>query len=151
MILPSWLNPYVWGGVAIALLLAFFYGIHVESNRFASYRAQVVAVGKMQNKATLDRIAGYKQLKKESEDGYKKRVADMQRTIDRVRRGANSSVLPATTGPAIANARICFDRTELDRAVREFTAEAAGLVAEGDTVRLKMDTAIEWGNKAWAK
>ena len=144
----NWLNPYMWGGVAVALFLAFIYGVHIESVRFAEFRAQVEVVGKAQEKRTLERTAFYKKVTKESDNEYKKRFVNLNGRIDsltkRLRTQPGGSVLPPVATNAPSPERACFDRPQLDRALRDFTAETAGLVGEGDKVRLKLDTAIQW-------
>mgnify|MGYP000867998209 CR=1 FL=1 len=135
-------------GLAIAL---FGYGwvkgaAHGEARLEAFKQAAAVEAGRAQALADARTLAD-KQRKEASDASYQKALAlagaDIQRMRDAAR--ADTYVVPASAPAAGSPDRACFNRAELDAAIRGFAEEAAVLVSKGATARLKLDEAIKWG------
>mgnify|MGYP001586371696 CR=1 FL=1 len=144
------LNPWallILGGIIVS---AFFYGLHIGNSRLESYQLAVKAVGQAQEERTLQRIKDDKRIKKEADDAHKikhdKLVAYNRALAAKLRKDAGGSVLPPAPAGTASPERATFDRAELDRALREFTAETAELLGEGDKAIIGLDAA-----RAWAK
>jgi hypothetical protein len=148
--LGAFANPWVLLGLLAALVSSFFYGVHMEAGRFESFKAQVKVVGDAQEKRAAQRGKDNKQLKKDADDDYKAKNAKLAASnaalVAKLQRGPGGSVLPARQQPVAPGSpdTLCFDRPELDGALRAFTAGAAGLVGEGEALKLKLDTGIDW-------
>jgi hypothetical protein len=141
-------NPWVLLALLGALVGSFLYGLHVGNSRLESYQAAVEAVGKAQEERTARRINADKRLKKEADRAHKDRLATANlraaALADQLRRAPSGSVLPAAPAGTASADRTTFDRADLDRALRDFTADTAGLIAEGDRHRIGLDTGKNW-------
>ncbi len=156
--LTAFLNPWVLLTLLGALLGSFFYGMHIESVKFAAFRAQVAVIGEAQNAKAAQKAKDDKALKKETDNVYKvendKLARDNAALGKRVREGAGSSYVSAGQQPAgskCPDGQACFDAREFDAALREsargtqsFAEATVGLVGEGASVALKLDTGIAW-------
>jgi hypothetical protein len=61
---------------------------------------------------------------------------------------ASSSYLPSPTSTTISSDLACFDRTELESAIRLFDDEVAGIVSKGDEATVDLNTAKRWATEA---
>ena len=97
----------------------------------------------MQEKAARELKA-----KEEADAQRTKETAALQRTIKRLR-DANSgpSLVPTAASCAGSTEVAAFQRAELDRALREFTAGVQELVAEGEQAVIDLDSAKGWALK----
>jgi len=142
------LNPWLLLILGALLVGSFFYGLHIGNERLESYKVAVAAVGQAQEERTAARVKADKKLKLEVDREWKSKlaVATARSTAlaTRLRADPGSSIVPAAPAGAASPARADFDRAELDRALREFTAATAGLVGEGDRAVTGLDAAKEW-------
>lgn len=84
-------------------------------------------------------------LREEANAAYTEKINNLNADIKRLRAQRTSSgYLPAATKAASSTNRICFDRSQLDRALSAFGDGAAGIIAEGDHYRIGLDTAKTW-------
>lgn len=91
---------------------------------------------------------------KESTDKNRKEQSDAEnkRSLDRLRADnqrlrdarAGGSFVPAATPGAGRADLACFDRPELEHALRGFDSEVQGLIDEGDEAAVNLDTARTW-------
>lgn len=113
--------------------------MQAEYNKF---RSDVEAIAAEQERKANESIARWKKLK-EKVDAENKMLRDNNAVLSKRLLDARSSsgYLPAPApGSASAN-RISFDRAELDGAIRRLDAGVQGLIDEGDTARINLDTA----------
>lgn len=126
---------------------AFFYGLHLGNSRLESFRTAVAAVGEAQEKITAARIKRDKRLKQEIDREHTKRVTALSARIvtlvGELRNNASGSVLPAPA-PGAEGTDITFDRPQLDRALRNFTAGVAEIVGDGAKAVEDLNAAKGW-------
>lgn len=70
--------------------------------------------------------------------------ADIKRLRDQ---RAGSSIVPAAAAGASRPDLACFDRSELERAIRAFDADIQGLVDEGSAATVNLDSAKKWAQR----
>lgn len=144
-------NPWVLLTLLAALVGAFGFGVYLEAGRFEAFKVTVASVGKAQEQRAHDRAVLNKNLKKEADDAYKlkagKLLAGNAALAKCLQVGAGCGFVPARQQPVgskCPDGQVCYDAGELDAAIRKFAARTAGLVGEGETLKLKLDTGIEW-------
>jgi hypothetical protein len=139
---------------AIALLFGTVYisgCVHGEKEATAAletFKAQVAAEGRAAQ-AAADATKAKDIARKEASDAsYRKALVVLGADIERMRRArASANPVPATPPDSkCPDGWACFDRAELESAIRRLDAGVSGIVAEGDSVRLRLDTAIRWAN-----
>lgn len=130
------------------LTLGYVKGCTDEKHRFDEYKVAVKAVGQAQE-AWATALGKLNRKRKDIANAENLKLrADLTLTTDRLRvaRAGSRYVPPAAPGakrPDIAP----FDRAELERAIRVFADEAAGIVEEGDKARIDLDTAKRWAQE----
>ena len=112
---------------------------------YATYKTGVETLGRAAQEAAAKQ-ALHDRKNKERTDAEVKRAGaahklDVARVLDGIARG--SYVPPAASAPGDTG-RACFDRAELDAAVRDFARGTAGLVGEGSEAVIKLDALKEW-------
>ena len=143
------MNPLAIAPWAIAAILAaggFAYVVHCNNNARFITAQKVLAeeqVKRMQEKAARDVKA-----KEEADAQRTKDTAALQRTIKRLR-DANSgpSLVPTAASCAGSTEVAAFQRAELERTLRDFTAGIQELVAEGEQAVIDLDSAKGWAVK----
>lgn len=147
------------GALVIALLLYGYietlrlerdHAYKVEAQAKADlllFKTEVAALGK---KAESDKNA------KEAADQLKKEKADAENSaalavlagdIKRLRdeRDSRASTIPERpAGSKCPDGQACFDRAELERALRDYRSEVRRLVDEGAAVTIDLNTAKRW-------
>jgi len=85
---------------------------------------------------------------KENADAENKRLRDdlsaARRRLRDNRARPDSGVVPRAAAGSVSPERAAFDRAELDRALRAFTAGVEELVGEGAEAIVDLDTAKKW-------
>lgn len=121
------------GDLARAELQAFVAQVQAEGEAAERGRKtrELREAGK---KKEADRLAGVELARLESDN---RRLRN-----ERARR----SVVPQAAPNAQRPDRICFIRSELERALREFEAGVGTLLEEGDECRVKLDNAKQWAD-----
>jgi hypothetical protein len=77
-------------------------------------------------------------------------MAALRAERDRLRRdraGARGGVVPPAPAGTRDPATACFDRPQLERAIRDFEAGVEGLIEQGDEARVGLDGAKRWAQK----
>lgn len=115
--------------------------------KFDGFVATTRATGEAAQTAANLREAADKS-KKEHADAENKRSLDRLRADNQRLRDARAggSFVPAAAPGAGRPDLACFDRPELEHALRGFDSEVQGLVDEGDEAAVNLETA-----KAWAQ
>jgi hypothetical protein len=112
---------------------------------FAGFTATVKAQGEAAEKLAVAQAAEDKRKKESSDHEYKIALAaltaDNQRMRDeRARRGYVPAAPASSQSPDLA----CFDRIELEQALRRFDEGITGIIAEGDAGAVALNSAREW-------
>ena len=139
------MSPTTIAGWAIAGVLATGgFAYVVKCSRDARFKAEAIAIAEQQIKE-LEKIAASNLKAKEAADAQReKESAALQRTIKRLRDNSSASLVPATASCAGSADTAAFDRAELDRALRDFTAGVQDLVGEGQQAVIDLDAAKAW-------
>lgn len=124
----------------------------VQGLRLAALQAEYdgfVATGKVQGEAAKKladaKAAEDKRNKESSDHEYQTTIASLRADVKRMRddraRGRFVPAAPAgSRNPGIA----CFDRAELEQALRRFDAGVSGLVEQGDADAVGLNVARSW-------
>ena len=149
--LGAFANPWVLLVLLVMLVGSFLFGVHMEAGRLEAFEAQVKVVGDAQNRRAAQRVKTNKRLLKEANDAYKVKYAGLSSTISNLQRrllaDPGSGFVPPgqqPVGSQCPHGQVCYDAAEFDRALRGFATEVAGIVGEGETLKLKLDTAVTW-------
>lgn len=142
-------NRFVIAGLAFALLGAWGawnrHQLTSVTAEYESFKVATIAAGIAAQQAADARIAADKANKEKADATLKTRIANLAADNKRLRDNSGSSSLPARPADTGCPENLaCFDRGELDTAIRKFTQDVAGIVAEGAEVRLRLTTAMEW-------
>ena len=142
-------NRFVIAGLAFALLGAWGawnqHRFNAVTAEYESFKVATKAAGIAAQQAADARIAADKANKEKADATLKTRIANLAADNKRLRDNSASSSLPARPADTgCPETLACFDRGELDTAIRRFTQDVAGIVAEGAEVRLRLTTAMEW-------
>lgn len=139
-------------GIVIAAIIAAVGGYvwHCESvkTEYAVFKSNVELLGKKAEADRIKREAEDKRAKENADAEHAKTVADLGAVTKRLRdarasRGFLPSPAPAAKRPDI----LTFNRGELDAALRRLDDGVSGLVAEGDSARIDLDTAKNWAKE----
>jgi hypothetical protein len=142
------LNPWILLAAGGALVGAFLYGLSVGHDRLEAYEMKVAAAGAAQEQRAQERVRHGKIIKEKTDaqndrdlSALSTRIAALvkQLSVD-----PGGSLLPAPGSGAEGAQSITFDRAELDRTLRVFTAGTATLVGEGEKAVIDLDAAKRW-------
>ena len=145
------------GGILVAVAASLWlHGCHTGTSHqeaktaavraaYHGFRADTERLGVAAQERTASRELAYKLNKERADEESARSLAALRADRDRLRRARPSGdFVPRTAAIAGSPDRACFDRPELERAIREFDTEVAGLIGQGDETRLKLDSAIRW-------
>jgi hypothetical protein len=86
--------------------------------------------------------------KKESDDEYENRISGLTADVKRLRNTRSSgSFVPSAASTTGSPDTACFDRPQLERAIRNFDSGLQGLVDEGSKSSIGLDVAKQWATK----
>ena len=131
-------------------------GSQIANDKLTQYRAQVEAAGKQAQRDADIKAAKDRDNAHASDLSYSKALVALGSDIERLRRarsypGPLAAPAPSTVCPEGLR---CLDREEFDTALSRYweaerrSEEAIdGLIAEGATLKLRMDEAISWANR----
>ena len=143
---------YIKLGLVSAIVAAvYFFGHHQgyqgEHDKFTTFKAQVAEVGKIQESESKAKDLAYQQLKEKSDAENKHLKSD---NLDLSRRLLNnrthSGYLPKAPPTSKRADAACFNRLQLEQAIRQLDTGVQSLITEGDSARIDLNTA-----KAWAQ
>lgn len=139
--------PLTWI-VAVAFAVSVGgYVWHCEKSKdnFKKLVYQLEAQAKEQEKRNKERADQQAKAKEEADAKAKRDTAQLHRTIARLRdERSRASLVPAAPAASDDPARACFDRAELDGALRKFEEGITGLLAEGEQAVIGLDAAKAW-------
>lgn len=145
-----------WAAVAAGVVIAGLgIALKVQSARlescqseYATFKAEVKALGEAAIKAAKQREADDKKRKEAADAENAKVRRDMAGVYDAYKRlrdqRAASGFVPAAAPGAVRPDRACFNRAELERTLGVIDAGGAGIAKEGDDARVDLDTAKRW-------
>ena len=113
---------------------------------FEQFKGVTKAIGQIYKDKAKRIEAEYKALTKRTDDAHKKDTADLRADADRLRKQLNSgggglSGIPANPQrPDLA----CFERSQLDSAIRQYQSDLLGIAQKGAQATLDLDTAKSW-------
>lgn len=88
-----------------------------------------------------------KHAKETSDRDYQTTIANLRDDVKRMRNArSRSDFLPATTASSGSSRLACFDRIELEQALRRLDDGVSGLVEEGDANTIALNVAREWAS-----
>ena len=133
------------------------FGVKRESARtegvkadYLQFRQNVETAGKLAQQNADIVAARNAEKAKASDESYSKALSVLGTDLERLRKRTDSGSysLPAPAPSATCpEGQRCFDRREFDTALRSFEEEIDGFVAEGSTLKLRMDESIKWANR----
>jgi hypothetical protein len=142
----SFLLAY-WRVAVVSLLAAAIGGylLHCENTK-RSY-AEASAAGQRQAAENARQALRDLKNKERSDENYQRSLSRLRADVKRLR-NSSGNLLPTAAGSASSpdRTRVCFDRGELDLALRRFTAGIEGIITEGAAAIIGLDEA-----KAWAR
>ena len=139
-----------YGAYALVLGACWTHGCHYGEQRisadYANFRINTEIVGKQAQREADERKALDERRKAASDESYSKALTVLSADLERLRRARASAdyLPPAPADTKCPEGWACFDRTELQQAIRQLDEGVSGLLAEGDSVRLQLSTAIDW-------
>ncbi len=149
-------NPYT---LLAALLLGLGMGggaaWHVQGLKLTAVKAeykgfvaQVEAAGKAAEKEAARVIAAGKEAKQKADDENKVTITQLNADIVRLRNSRTSrGYVPASSASSNRPDLACFNRGELEHAIRQLDDGVSRLLAEGDASALNLNTAKLWALK----
>lgn len=144
------LSPLQWGTIGMILALAL--GVYVQTTRLESAQTalitlttQVKTIGDQAQKTAALTVKANKLAKGLADAKIKTLTSDNAALNKRLLDARTSSgYLPPTTGGTRDPETICFNRTKLDGALRQFDTEVDRLIERGDDSRITLDGIKEW-------
>lgn len=114
-------------------------------SRFDGFVATTRAEGEAAEAAKAKQIAADKLNKEQADHENARTLANLRANLERVR-NANSriSFVPAPGAATLRPERACFDRGELEHALRGFADRAQGISDEGSKAVIDLNTAKIW-------
>lgn len=119
-----------------------------EHAEFETFKVRVAAEGEIARQRA-EAIAAHDELLKEEADEENRQAhgrlrADIARLRHERDRARSSLVPPAPAASKCPDGQACFDRAELDGALRRYRDGVRGLVDEGSAVTIDLNTAKRW-------
>lgn len=150
-ILPTGLTLYAAIGAA-AIIGLLSVALKVQSYRLEAVKVEYAAFAS--GVEQIGKLAVAANKLKETEDKLKKEKADHENAIAKsalasvTKRlseyNSRKSFLPAASAGTSRPDLSCFDRAELDAALREFSRETSAIAIEGESATIDLDTGKSW-------
>lgn len=146
-------KDYIIAGLAIAVLVLGA-ATAIQTQRVKAVKAEHRAfVADVRAKGEIALAAAKAQAKRDKDrqekanEANQRDIAVLRADNKRLRdqRAGSSYVPPAASGASRPDLA-CFDRGELEQAIRRFDARVSGIVEQGDESRVNLDTAKQWAN-----
>lgn len=112
---------------------------------YADFRREVAKAAQAAAEQSLQKTIADEKRKEESDAENLRLRADLAATTRRLRDArASVSFVPAPAANAPDPAIACFDRSQLDGALRKLDSDVQGLIDEGAAALIDLDTAKRW-------
>lgn len=138
--IPFSISP-TWIIAGVAALAVGGYVLHCEHVKSNWQKAKAIA--EEQDRANAKQALRDLQTKERSDENYARNLARLAADVKRLRH-ARTSLLPAPSPSSTSPDRACFDRGELDAALRRYRDGVIGLVEEGAKAVEGLDEAKAW-------
>ena len=113
--------------------------------KFDGFAATVKVEGDTAKKLADATVAEDKRKKESSDHEYETTIASLRADVKRMRDDrARSRFVPTAPAGSRSPELACFDRAELEQALRRFDEEITGLFAEGDADAVGLNVARSW-------
>lgn len=138
-------------GLAVGAIPAWKYQaarLDAVQTRYNSFVAQTKLIGEQAAKEAEAKTKSDKLKKEKSDVEFKKLAAantDLAKRLLDAR--TSGSYLPAPSPGSGRIDRACFNRTELDGAIRRLDERVSGIVEKGNAARIGLDTARVWAQE----
>lgn len=138
--------PLSWIAAGILALSVGGYIWHSEATKtnFAQYKARIEALAQAREAENAREVLRQAKNKERTDAEHDRRLRDMRAANKRLRDELSASFVPAASPSSTNPDRACFDRGELDRALRDFAQGVQGLVEEGGEAVIGLDAARDW-------
>lgn len=116
-------------------------------SEYSSFKGGVAALGEQAKAANAKIALGNLKAKERADEENLRTTATLRADIERLRHdrdSARGSFVPAAPAAARRPDLACFDRDELESAIRELVVEVRGLTDQGDAATLDLNTAKRW-------
>ena len=154
------LNPTVLLGLAFAGASAWAWiqterldsaktALEAVRGEYGAFKAQVATLGRIAQDKADKQAKSDKRRKEVADANYSSTIAAMHNDLTKLRDERDRSVssrVPASASSAQHPDRACFNRPELEQALRGLLVEVRGFVDEGSATIMGLDAA-----KAWAQ
>jgi len=115
--------------------------------KFDGFVATTKAEGEAAKKLADAQAAEDKRKKESSDHEYQTTIASLRADVKRMRDDrARASFVPAAPADSRSPDLACFDRAELDGALRRLDAGISGLIEEGDAGAVGLNVARSWAS-----
>jgi hypothetical protein len=120
--------------------------LEAVEDEYERFKGVTQAIGQIYKDKAKAKEAEYKALTKRTDDAHKKDTANLRADADRLRQQLNSGgggvsgIPPNPERPDL----ICFDRAELNTAIRQYQSDLLGIAQKGAQATLDLDTAKSW-------
>ena len=145
------LAAFVAGGVSGGTAAWKFQGMRLATvqAKFDGFVATVKAQGEAAQTLKLAQETQDKLNKEQTDAETKRTLTTLRADVKRMRDArAASRFVPAAASATGSPDRACFDRTQLESAVRVLDSEVSGLVEQGSEAVTKLDLARAWSLRA---
>ena len=107
--------------------------------------ATTKAQGEAAKKEAEAKAKADRQLKESSDREYQTAIAGLRADVERMRNArARASYVPAAPAGSRSPGLACFDRADLEGALRRLDAGISGLIGEGDTDAVGLNVGRRW-------
>lgn len=113
--------------------------------RFDGFVGTVKAEGEAAQREAEAKAKADRQLKESSDREYQTTIASLRADVKRMRDDrARASFVPAAPADSRSPGLACFDRADLDGALRRLDAGISGLIGEGDADAVGLNVGRRW-------
>ena len=133
---------YLMGGVTLVLLSLTTWGFYERSAKLSIKAEYDGFVTKAQILAA-ERLAENKRKEAEYNERIKKAESARTAAVKRLRDQSHSGIPRLPFLPASTEARICFNRTQLESAIGVLVKDLQGIATDGDLALIDLQTFVE--------
>ena len=119
--------------------------VTAAKSEFAAFVSITKAQGEAAQREADAKAKADRQLKESSDHEYETRIASLTADVKRMRDDrARSRFVPAAPANSRSPGLACFDRADLDGALRRLDAGISGLIEEGDAGAVGLNAGRRW-------
>jgi hypothetical protein len=135
---PSWIVA------GVVVLAAGGYVLHCEHVK--KNWAEAAAIAQRQTAENAKQVLRDVKAKERSDENYTRNLARLRADLNRLR-DSRASLLPSAPAGAADPDRACFDRPQLDAALRAYREGILGIIGEGAAALEGLDEARVWAQE----